>query len=250
VHFPRSVLRSLLPPVRWAADNPMSNPMAIIRFCILLILGSATSLAVALPDSPSRVEQLPDPVVLKSPQNGTSFLYPDSITFVWHKGTPNITRYWLEIAIDSNFFFSVVDSSITDTVKTLSQVIAPPNRYYWRVRANNAQGWGAYSEVWQIRTIIVSVQSQLNPPECFLQQNYPNPFNYSTVIRYSVSDKTFVSLRVYSALGQLVAILANGEQQPGQHSVTFDATNLPSGVYFFRFMAQGAVQTRRIVFLK
>jgi hypothetical protein len=244
------VLRSLLPTVRWAADNPMKNPMAIIRFCMLLIMGFASSLTLALADSPSPVEQTPDRVILISPQNGAFFLYPDSIMFMWHKGVANVTRYSFEIALDSNFIFRAVDSTVTDTAKTLSSLIAPMHSYYWRVRAGNAEGWGAYSEVWQIRTIITSVLSQPNPAECFMEQNYPNPFNSATAIRYTLSDRGFVSLRVYSVLGQLIATLRNGEQDAGHHTVTFEGTNLPSGIYVCQFISQGTVQTRRIVLLK
>ena len=67
--------------------------------------------------------------------------------------------------------------------------------------------------------------------------NYPNPFNSNTTIRYSLSQSGFVNLHVYNILGQEVAKLVNEEQNFGSYEVQFDATNLPSGVYFCKLKA-------------
>jgi hypothetical protein len=224
--------------------------MAIIQFCVLLIMSTAIGLTIALSDQPSTIEQTPDPVILISPPNGAPFLNPNSVTFIWHKGSPIVDRYWLQIALDSIFSFSVIDSTLTDTVKIVSNLILPPYAFYWRVRAKNSQGWGAFSEVWRFQFVIYSIQPQPHPLEFFVEPNYPNPFNSETVIRYSTPARSVVSLRVYSASGQEVAVLASGEQEAGLHVVTFDGTNLPSGVYFCRFTGHGAVETTRMVLLR
>ena len=83
-----------------------------------------------------------------------------------------------------------------------------------------------------------------------LEQNYPNPFNPSTTIRYGLPGHSPVTLNVFNTLGQQVATLVEGEQEAGYHSVRFDATNLASGVYFYRLQAGVFVQTRKFLFLK
>lgn len=68
-----------------------------------------------------------------------------------------------------------------------------------------------------------------------LQQNYPNPFNPSTVISFQLSVNSHVTLKVFDVNGREVAILFDGEASAGNHAVTFNASHLPSGVYFYRF---------------
>ena len=79
------------------------------------------------------------------------------------------------------------------------------------------------------------------PKAFFLEQNYPNPFNPSTTIRYQLSQKDVVTLKVFNTLGQEVATLVNSEQAPGTHSVIWDARNAASGTYFYRLEVGGTV---------
>ncbi len=113
--------------------------------------------------------------------------------------------------------------------------------------------------VWFIigtRTTDVHQNPQKNPVAFSLLQNYPNPFNPSTVISYQLSAVSNVTLRIYDVLGREVATLVNGRQNSGQHSVVFDAGNMPSGVYFCRLSAagsEGAVSStsvRKMILLK
>lgn len=83
-----------------------------------------------------------------------------------------------------------------------------------------------------------------------LSQNYPNPFNPSTTIHYALPHQSYVTLTVYDILGQEVAELVNGVIDAGNHDVKFDASQLASGVYFYRLQAGGAVQTKRLMLLR
>ena len=91
-----------------------------------------------------------------------------------------------------------------------------------------------------------------------LSQNYPNPFNPTTVISYRLSVNSKVSLRIYDILGTEVKTLVNEEQQAGNHSIKFDATNnnqlttnqLPSGIYFYQLRAGQLVETKKMILLR
>jgi Secretion system C-terminal sorting domain/FG-GAP-like repeat len=83
-----------------------------------------------------------------------------------------------------------------------------------------------------------------------LLQNYPNPFNPVTIISYNVASVGAVSLNVYDLLGRRVASLFNGTQTQGSHSVTWDASGRPSGVYYYRLRTGTSSFTRRLMVLK
>lgn len=89
-------------------------------------------------------------------------------------------------------------------------------------------------------TLVVEVKEQLAdqlvPREFKLDQNYPNPFNPSTAIRYGLPSQSKVRLTITNTLGQEVAVLENGEREPGYHEVEWHA-NVASGVYFYNIDA-------------
>jgi hypothetical protein len=98
---------------------------------------------------------------------------------------------------------------------------------------------------------IVGVDDTEQQPLAFgLDQNYPNPFNPSTTIKFQTQKSGFVSLRVYDILGREAAVLVNGEMETGEHTVRFDASNLPSGVYFYRLTAGGSSISKRMMLVK
>ncbi len=95
----------------------------------------------------------------------------------------------------------------------------------------------------------VAEQSR-EPLEFALDQNYPNPFNPSTLIKYSVATDVHVTLAVFNILGERVATLVDGNMPAGSHSVNFDASRLPSGMYVYRLSAGDFVQTKTMTLLK
>ena len=88
------------------------------------------------------------------------------------------------------------------------------------------------------------------PKEFSLFQNYPNPFNPSTKIRFELPSSGYVSLKVYDELGREVATLVNEILKSGSYERTFDASDLVSGVYFYRLEAGEYTQTNKLTVLK
>jgi hypothetical protein len=83
-----------------------------------------------------------------------------------------------------------------------------------------------------------------------LSQNYPNPFNPSTMIIYSIVQRSFVTLKIYDALGKEVTTLVNGEREQGSYQVNFNAGNLANGIYFYRLTAGNTTAVKKMILLK
>jgi photosystem II stability/assembly factor-like uncharacterized protein len=83
-----------------------------------------------------------------------------------------------------------------------------------------------------------------------LSQNYPNPFNPSTAITYQLLTFGYVSLKVYDLLGREITTLVNEKKSAGLYSVTFNASEIPSGVYFYRLQAGNFTETKKLVLLR
>jgi hypothetical protein len=88
------------------------------------------------------------------------------------------------------------------------------------------------------------------PNDYYLFQNYPNPFNPTTTIRFLVPQLLHVTLKVFDLLGREVATLVDGELNPGEHAVVFNAKDLPSGVYFYRLITTAFTQTKSMEVIK
>ncbi len=88
------------------------------------------------------------------------------------------------------------------------------------------------------------------PNTIILDQNYPNPFNPSTTISYQLDSPQTVTLTVYDQLGRKVSVLSNGHMSSGKHWVTFDASDLSSGLYFYRLRTESSVLTKKMLLIK
>jgi tartrate-resistant acid phosphatase type 5 len=120
--------------------------------------------------------------------------------------------------------------------------IVQSGTYYYRLKQIDNDGTYEYSDV-------VNVEVDI-PNKFYLSQNYPNPFNPETRIDFTLPKKQQVSLKIYNTLGELVGELVNEVKKAGSYSVTFNASNLPSGVYIYRLKSSGFVQNKKMTFLK
>lgn len=83
-----------------------------------------------------------------------------------------------------------------------------------------------------------------------LEQNFPNPFNSKTLIKFSLRTNNVIVLKIYDSMGREVSELINGNQNKGSYQMTFDATNLASGVYFINLKIKNYQSVKRMLLLK
>ncbi len=114
--------------------------------------------------------------------------------------------------------------------------------YQYRLKQIDYNGTFEYSEIIEMEVGI--------PTEFSLSQNYPNPFNPITTIRFTISDVRFTSLKVYDVLGNEIATLVNEEKPPGSYEVEWNASDFPSGIYFYRLTASTYSVTKKMILLK
>jgi hypothetical protein len=120
-------------------------------------------------------------------------------------------------------------------------------KYIYRLKQIDYDGSFEYSQAISVEVITPAVFN--------MEQNYPNPFNPSTTIAFSLATDSKVSLKIFNALGQEVTILINENMSEGFHEKTFNASNLNSGVYFYKIEATGAdgqsfTQVRKMILTK
>ncbi len=109
-----------------------------------------------------------------------------------------------------------------------------------------------FVESYEIPGVTLAVRElPLGVPEQFaLSQNYPNPFNPKTLVRFEIPSVTDVKLVVYNALGEEVAVLAEGRMNPGFYEADWDATGMPSGMYFYRLRTETFSETKKMLLVK
>jgi len=108
--------------------------------------------------------------------------------------------------------------------------------------------------VWDSASVSITItdlgEISFNPSEFKLYDNYPNPFNPSTTIRYSIPEASFTSIKIYAALGNEVASLVNESKSAGTYEVSFDASNLSSGIYYYSLQAGSFNKTKKMILMK
>ncbi|MDY0080184.1 MAG: two-component regulator propeller domain-containing protein [Ignavibacteriaceae bacterium] len=115
--------------------------------------------------------------------------------------------------------------------------------YHYRLKQIDNDGTFKYSQE-------VAVEFNNLPDKFALSQNYPNPFNPSTVINYQLPVNSYVTLKVFDIIGNEVATLVNQEKPAGSYEVTFDASNLTSGVYFYELYAGDFRSIKKLMLVK
>ncbi|NIU00701.1 MAG: T9SS type A sorting domain-containing protein [Nitrosopumilaceae archaeon] len=99
-------------------------------------------------------------------------------------------------------------------------------------------------------TGIDNENSGLMPETVQLHQNYPNPFNPSTTIEFSIPEAMNVTLEVFNMLGERVSLLVNETMTAGAHTIQWNASEVPSGIYTYRLTAGNQVSNRKMILLR
>jgi len=163
---------------------------------------------------------------------------------------------------DKMVIISIRDTVINDFEITIREVVGLPmnKRLFF---ARNIGMLGSSQDYWidsaNVNGIIYSnISSDIADVDIdklivnnfILYQNYPNPFNPSTTISYSLSESGFVQLNVYDILGREVVYLVNKEQTMGNYKTTFNASNLTSGIYFYKLQTGNFIETKKLILLR
>jgi len=187
------------------------------------------------------------------------FLPADSFpTTTNFPGGPLSIEYINIIEMDSTNYKNRANSA-WDTLKSL-KIVNEFSDYLYRVGIYlytpsvgsidwSLAKWIVFLYVGNPETNSVSVVPVL-PDKFILHQNYPNPFNTSTVITYELPNSGFVTIRVLDVLGNVIGKLVDEEKPSGEYSINFNASNLPSGIYFYRITSGKFTATKKLIILK
>lgn len=193
--------------------------------------------------------ELPAQVILVSPPDSAQ-LSGNFIDLVWLPSSPDIDKYYLEIAADPNFIFKIIDSIPHPYTQYRFSNISPNIMHYWRVRAYNAR-LGPFSEVRRFLRITTDVKTVGALPTQFaLYENFPNPFNPLTIVNFQLPIGSWVKLKIFDALGREVATLVDEYKNAGYYEATWNAAGFPRGVYFCRMHSGDFVETKKLVLVR
>jgi hypothetical protein len=187
------------------------------------------------------------------PENNTGNIPVDTILY-WNR-SQSAQTYRLMLARAADFAPSsiVLDvSGISDTTYQVNGLLLN-TFYFWRIKATNQYGTSNWSTAFRFKTVSpVNVEDEEYSPNSFyLEQNYPNPFNPSTTIKFNIPEATYVTLRIYDSLGSEIQTLIDNEYRPvGSYQIDFDASNLSSGMYFYKLITPDFIATKKMILVR
>lgn len=221
-------------------------------------------------------ETPPDKVIISEPADNAHLDVPFTIQGSNYKGIYDIMSSQFQITTESgNYDYPVLDISrdfeniyginssndpidLNDGIDLTQYVITEgmlsPNQYWIRARYRDKNlQWSEWSDeknfvVNDLNSVEDNKDIQISDYK--LYSNYPNPFNPTTTIQFDLPEASIVNLSVYNNLGELVAELENGKFNAGHYETQFDASNISSGIYYYRLKANNFVQVRKMTLLK
>ncbi len=176
---------------------------------------------------------------------------PTSVILHYAAGA-SVTYTSIPMSLDSAFYFPTsgryrvtIPSELTGTLIHFYIDAQDSSSYAYQSPA------AVTGNVWQLYYGITDIQPVAEIPSGFvLHQNYPNPFNPVTTIQYELPSAQHVTLKVFNVLGEEVALLVDAAETPGHKTVSFDASSLASGVYFYRLVTPSFSSVKKMMLLR
>lgn len=191
------------------------------------------------------------PALLSPPDNATG----QSLTLLldW-SDVPEALSFSLQISTNINFTTTVVNQTgiVSSQYQVPSSTLSNNVYYYWRVLSDNAGGQSAWTTPWRFRTAMLGVNTYSSeiPKEFKLYNGYPNPFNPITKIRFDIPKESETMIIIYDLLGKEAAVPVNEKLDPGAYEVDWNASNYPSGVYFYMLQTDSYTEVKKMVLIK
>lgn len=205
-------------------------------------------------------------LMFKYPFNLSIYKYAELDFYVKHFLENGVDSVLVEVTNNGGATWTKIDGYTGGAFSFRSKKVKIPNftgtgnenvMFRFRVASNDTKVLdGVYIDDVSIKVSYLPLvtgigDESLSIPNKFsLAQNFPNPFNPTTSIQYEISSKQFVSLKVFNVLGKEIKVLVSEEKVPGSYKVNFDASELSTGVYFYRMQAGNFVETRKMILLK
>ena len=195
--------------------------------------------------------------IMKTSDGGVNWICKYSSSYL--NGLPSPREVFFA---DNNYGWAIADNGTTnviisstnggdDWVEQLNNQSYSPESIYF---VDNNTGWavGTNGLILKYQGVTSIGEERINriPSEYFLSNNFPNPFNPSTTIRYSIPQSTNVTIKVFDILGSEIETLVNKEKPSGTYEITWNAENLPSGIYFYQLKAGSFVETKKMILLR
>ncbi|MCX8105743.1 MAG: T9SS type A sorting domain-containing protein [Ignavibacterium album] len=178
-------------------------------------------------------------------------------SFEWYDNYYVDSSYWSWLnygAIQNEYIGSVEGPVTIPSIDFINISSGDSVAFYFAIALgeNQSEVVAQISEATVKYNTVLGIDNKISetPTDFSLFQNYPNPFNPNTKIQFSVSTAEFVSLKVFDVLGNEVATLVSEQLTPGIYQHNFDATNLSSGVYYYKLQAGNYSETKKMILMR
>jgi len=163
--------------------------------------------------------------------------------------------YWRYNSSGSYYLLQTVSSGTYQYLHQSVPIGKGGSYLEYKIQAYNNQSTSSFTNIASINSSQIfmdkkPVKAENKIYEFSLPQNYPNPFNPTTTIKYSVPEEQFVSIKLYNSLGQEIVAIVEGVKQAGFYQIKFDASYLPSGIYFCNMKSRNIFNAQKMILQK